>query len=80
MAATTPEGGTQLEAAVKEARSLIDSLSKNQQAAVLAMADYPRKLVDFTTDRRLLHQALDSLETVDVPADISAALGAWPSP
>ncbi len=75
MAATTPEGGTQLEAAVKEARSLIDSLSKNQQAAVLAMADYPRKLVDFTTDRRLLHQALDSLETVDVPADISAALG-----
>lgn len=74
MAATGEGGTTRLDEAKAEIQSLIDTLGRDQQMAILVFADYPRKLIDFSGDRRLLKQALDSVQPVHVSADITEAM------
>ncbi|MEX2286054.1 MAG: VWA domain-containing protein [Planctomycetaceae bacterium] len=75
MAATEKPGGpTRLDVAKERIGELIDALLPNQRMSLIAFSSTARRLTDFTDNKRILHDALDKIEVVDVPSRIEDAL------
>ncbi len=75
MAAIDPATGkTRLELVQDEVRNLIENLRSDQQLALFSFASTGRRLTEFTNDRRMLLQALESITATDVPAELDDVL------
>ncbi len=75
MGALDRQGGTsRLEAARQQVHRMIDGLGSRQEIALIAFSRTARKLTDFTSNKRILRDALDALVVEDVPSDIEDAL------
>jgi hypothetical protein len=72
---TRDEGGeTRLELAVEQAKRVVDDLSRNDRAIVLAFSDEVRVLTDMTDSKSLLHRSLDELEATERPTRLAPAI------
>lgn len=67
-------GDSRLEEAKRRTRQIIDNLAPDQQLALVGFAGTARQLADFTSNKRVLHEALDNLRIADVPSDTMDAL------
>ncbi len=67
-------GVSRLEAARQQVHRMIDGLGSKQEIALITYSRTARKLTDFTSNKRILREALDSLVVEDVPSDIEDAL------
>src|ERR1700712_4198068 len=66
MSATDGEGGkTRLEEAKKRAKELVDSMTKNSTAMVVAFDDAAETVQALTTDTLALRRAIDSIQPTD---------------
>lgn len=65
---------TRLELAKADAKALLESLPSEVEAMVISMASTPRTLTNFTRNRALARNAIDSLEQTDQPGTLSDAL------
>lgn len=75
MAALDKPGGTsRLELAKQRVREMIQGLGRGQQMCLIAFARTGTRLTDFTDNKRVLLDALDSIQVQDVPSDIEDAL------
>ena len=75
MSALDKRGGiSRLEAAKRTAQEIIDGLLKDQQVCLIAFAKSSRKLTGFTNNKRVLTDALNSIQIQDVPSDIEDAM------
>ncbi len=75
MAALDKPGGiTRLEAAKAQVEDMIDGLLPNQQLSIISFSNRARKLTPFTNNKRVLREALDSIETEDVPSQLEEVL------
>ncbi len=69
-----PNGRTRLDVAKEQIRELIDNLLPDQRLSLIAFHSSARRLTDFTDNKRVLHDALDKLETADLPSQTQEAL------
>jgi hypothetical protein len=69
-----PGGASRLEAAKEKAHGLVAGLLPDQELCLVSFSRRARRLTGFTNDRRLLRDALDSIEVEDVPSDLEEAL------
>ncbi len=69
-----PGGQTRLDAAKSKVRDIINNLAPAQELALVAFSDSATRLTDFTSNKRLLHDALDRLEVEHVPSALADAL------
>ena len=70
-----PDAPTRLDAAADRARELVDRLaSADTEVMLVAFADRPVTLLNFSRDRGALRDALASIEPTDQPGDLTAAL------
>jgi hypothetical protein len=69
-----PGGLRRLDAAKQKVRELIDGLLPDQELCLLSFARTARRRTPFTSDQRLLRQALDAIAVEDVPSDVEDAL------
>lgn len=75
MGALNEEGGeTRLAAAKREVERLIEGLTGNQRLAIIAVTSTGRRVCEFTDNKRILREALASLEVVDVPGQLEDAM------
>ncbi len=75
MAAQTEEGGqTQLDVAKQRIREVIDNLLPEQRMTIISFASTASRLTEFTDNRRVLYDALDSIEVQQVPSRINDVL------
>jgi hypothetical protein len=63
-----------LELAQAAAAALIDSLQPDQELALIGFAQHARQLAAFTSNKRMLQQALAQLTVEDVASDLHEAL------
>lgn len=69
-----PGGVARLAQAKQRVVQIIDGLGPDQQVCLVAFSANARKLCDFTNNRRVLHDALDSIQVEDVAGNLDAAL------
>ena len=69
-----PGGVPRIERAKARVRDLVDNLLPDQELCLLSFAATARRRTDFTNNRRVLHEALDSLRVEDVPSDLEEAM------
>lgn len=75
MGALDKAGGiTRLAEAKRRVREMVDGLGRDQELCLIAFDSSPRKLTDFTNNKRQLHEALDRIGIADVPSDLEPAL------
>jgi len=74
MAARESNGETRLEMAKREAARVIEGLTAQQRAMVIAFADRARVLAPFSDDRKALLRAIDSIQQTDAPAKLTEAM------
>ncbi|MCA8998344.1 MAG: BatA and WFA domain-containing protein [Planctomycetaceae bacterium] len=74
MAATDAEGKTRLELAKEEVAEIIEGLMPGQQLTLISVGNSARRLTDFTDNKPVLREALESIEIVDVPSKIEDGL------
>lgn len=75
MAALDKAGGSsRLDVARERLREIIDNLASDQEICLIAFGRTGRKLTDFTSNRRILRDALDALEIQDVPSNVEDGL------
>ncbi|MGE5609355.1 MAG: vWA domain-containing protein [Bacillota bacterium] len=65
MSAADLKGKTRLEEAKRQAKEMLDSMDKDGSAMVIAFDDTAEIIRSFTTDRALLRQAIDSIQSTD---------------
>ncbi len=68
-----PGGRTRLDEAKREAKSLVDTMGRNGAAMLIAFDDSAQTLVPFTSDKRVLKNAIDSIEPTDRRTKLEAA-------
>ncbi|MEX2213163.1 MAG: VWA domain-containing protein [Phycisphaeraceae bacterium] len=71
MGAKDDKGVSRLEIAKREARDLINSLAVDEEVAIIAFGKTAQQVQDFTSNKRLLLDAVDAIEIEDVPSDLS---------
>lgn len=72
---TVEQGGrTRLEIAKQEAANIVEGLTRDQRAMVIAFADRARVLAPFTDDRTALRRAVDSVRQTDIAGSLSEAV------
>jgi hypothetical protein len=71
MGASDDSGQSRLDVAKKEISRVIDGLLPNQQLALIAVASSSRRLTEFTNNKQVLREALNSVQVEDVPSRIS---------
>ena len=69
-----PGGVSRLAEVKRRVREMIDGLASDQELCLISFNNAPRKLTGFTSDKRLLRDALDQIEAADVPSDLEQAL------
>lgn len=69
-----PRGKPRLEEAKRRVAERIDNLVKGHELSLIAFGQRARKLCPFTSNRRVLHEALDTIETEDMPSSLHEAL------
>lgn len=75
MSAVDPATGeTRLSLILDQVRERINNLRSDQQFALFTFASTGRRLTEFTNDRRVLLQALESIEATDLPAQLDDVL------
>lgn len=75
MAALDPQTGqSRLDVAKVRVAELIDNLNSGQQLSLISMHSSSDRLTEFTGNRRILHDALQSLRVRDVPGRLEDAL------
>ena len=75
MSAIDPASGeTRLSLILDQVRERINNLRSDQQFALFTFASTGRRLTEFTNDRRVLLQALESIEATDLPAQLDDVL------
>ena len=70
----TPGGPTRLDEAKKRVGRLIDQMLPDQRVSLISIGSTARRLTDFTNNRRVLREALDKIEVLDVPGELEDAL------
>jgi hypothetical protein len=68
-----PGGRTRLEEAKRRAKDLVSTLGRNGAAMVIAFDDSAQTLAPFTSDQRVLDNAIDSVEPTDRRTKLEAA-------
>ncbi|MCX5662728.1 MAG: VWA domain-containing protein [Planctomycetota bacterium] len=75
MAALDKAGGkSRLEVAREQVALMIDNLASDQELGLIAFGRTGRKLTDFTSNKRILRDALETLSVQDVPSDVEDGL------
>jgi len=74
MAADEGEGQTRLDVAKQEAHKVIDDMSTDQRAMLIAFADRARLLTSFTDDKDELRRQIDRTEQTDAPGRLRDAM------
>ncbi|MCA9231021.1 MAG: BatA and WFA domain-containing protein [Planctomycetales bacterium] len=75
MSATdTVSGESRLEEAKRRVETLIDQLDSDMTAMIIAFAEQPEVVQEFTDNRRLLREALDRIEPTASRTDLTGAL------
>ena len=74
MGALDDRGKTRLDLAKEQVGELIDRLGSNEEMALIAFGHTAQQMVEFTSNKRLLRSALDSIELEDVASDVTDAL------
>ncbi|MCA9039116.1 MAG: VWA domain-containing protein [Planctomycetaceae bacterium] len=67
-------GESRLDVARKRIIEMIDSLTIDQQMSLVAVDSSARRLTDFTNDKRMLRNAINDLEVVDLPGKLEDGL------
>ena len=68
MAATDAAGQSRLDAAKDEVRDIITNLLSDQRVTLITVSDTAQRMTEFTDNKRVLLDALDSIEVDDVPS------------
>ncbi|MGD9855218.1 MAG: BatA and WFA domain-containing protein [Planctomycetaceae bacterium] len=68
MAATDAEGRSRLDVAKAEVRDIIENLLPDQRVTLVAVSDTAQRLTEFTNNRRVLLDALNTVTVDDVPS------------
>ena len=63
-----PGGQSRLDEAKQRVRSIIDDLAPDQELAIIGFAGGATQAADFTSNKRLLHEALEKTDIEDVPS------------
>lgn len=75
MAALDKQGGvSRLDEAKVKVRELIDNILPDQRLCLIAVDSGPRRLTEFTNNKRILREALDELKASQVPSQLDDAL------
>ena len=75
MAALDRQGGeSRLDAAKVKVRELIDNILPDQRLCLIAVDSSPRRLTEFTNNKRVLRESLDRLQVSQVPSQLDDAL------
>ena len=74
MAAVDSRGQSRMAAAKAQLSTLIDDLGSDQELAVVQFSNSAQLLQGFTSNGRLLRQAVDRLGVEDLPGDLEAGL------
>lgn len=75
MGALDKAGGmSRLDAARQQAQLIIDNLASDQEVCLISFGRTGRKLTDFTSNKRILREALDALVVQDVPSNVEDGL------
>lgn len=74
MGAVDADGKTRLDLVKKEVSEIIEGLLPGQQLTLISMGASTRRLTDFTDNKPVLRDALNSLRTEDVPTRIEDGL------
>jgi Ca-activated chloride channel homolog len=69
-----PGGTTRLAEAQRRVRELIDGLAGDQELCLVSFHRAARRLCGFTSNKRLLREALEAMAVEPQPADLEAAL------
>ncbi|HVJ84049.1 MAG TPA: BatA and WFA domain-containing protein [Caulifigura sp.] len=67
-------GKTRLDLAKQEVRRIVDGLLKGQQISLIGVTNTARRLTEFTNNRTVLNEALNSLSVCDVPSKMEDGL------
>jgi Mg-chelatase subunit ChlD len=65
---------SRLELAKQDARALLEQLPSEVEVMVIAMAESPRTVTNFTRNRGLVRNAIDTIQQTDQPARLADAL------
>jgi len=75
MSATdTPSGQSRLEEAKQRVEALVEQLDSDMSAMIIAFAEQPVVVQEFTNNRRLLREALERIEPTASRTDLTGAL------
>ena len=69
-----PGGQSRLDVAKEQVRDIIDGLGPEQELALIAFAKSAQRMAAFTSNKRVLHEALDQIQIHDVTSDVGDAL------
>ncbi|MEZ6049093.1 MAG: VWA domain-containing protein [Planctomycetaceae bacterium] len=67
-------GESRLDVARQQIEKMIESLTSDQQMALVSVDSAARRLTEFTNDKRLLRSALNDLKVVDLPSELDEGL------
>ncbi len=67
-------GQSRLDLAKQHVNDIIDGLLSDQEVCLISFGRTGRKLTDFTNNKRILRDALDQLEVLDLPSDVEDGL------
>ncbi|MCA9112224.1 MAG: BatA and WFA domain-containing protein, partial [Planctomycetaceae bacterium] len=68
MAATDAKGQSRLDVAKDEVRQIVEHLLSDQRVTLISVSDSAQRLTEFTDNRRILLDALDSIKVDEVPS------------
>ncbi len=69
-----PRGSSRMGVAKKEVEQIIDGLLPDQEMCLISFSRTARRRCDFTSNKRVLRDALDGIQVEDVPSDVEDAL------
>ena len=71
MGATDSNGVSRLELAKREVRAMIEGMTFDEEMCIIAFGKTALQVQDFTSNKRLLLDAIDAIEIEDVPSDVT---------
>ncbi len=74
MAAVDDKGKSRLDLAKEAAKKLITGMNPDEEVALIAFGKSAKQLADFTSNKRVLLNALDEIAIEDTPSDVTDAL------